>query len=99
MGKLKMIRHGDILLKQPEGFSIPASVALEHVALLHKGDNHAHTIVSGDAQKKETYFRALTDVTVDHAEHGKGIIPKGDYLFEIKSEYDHFAEESRQVLD
>ena len=49
------------------------------------------------------YLRVLSDITLEHPEHRiegqPAILPIGDYWVEIKSEYDHFIEESREVID
>lgn len=103
MGKIKLLRHGDILLKQPDGFKIPKGVKMTAMKLLHQGLNHAHTIKKGRAVSGELngvkYMRVKERMTVVHDEHGKGIVPVGDYIVEIKSEYDHFKEESKRVVD
>lgn len=103
MGKINMARHGDVLIKTKEDFAIPKSIKLERINLLHQGLNHSHTIESGLAlsgnEGDKKYLRVVEPLTVDHVEHGKGEIPVGDYWMEIKSEYDHFSEEFRQVLD
>lgn len=105
MAKLKTLlrRHGDVLLKTREGFRIPEETKLERLTLLHKGEQHDHSIKNGMALHGlvdgKRYLRVIENLTIDHPEHGQGEVPAGDYWIEIKSEYDHLEEESRQVVD
>ena len=70
---------------------------------LFAGTRKDHAIISGVAVHGSLdgirYLRVVEPVTVDHIEHGKGEIPPRDYWVEIKQEYDHLEEESRQVID
>lgn len=99
----KMRRHGDVLLKTRDGFAIPIGVNLVPMPLLHRGANHDHSVKSGKAVHGELdskrYMRVTKKLTLDHPEHGQGDVPPGDYWVEIKSEYDHLENESRQVVD
>lgn len=104
MGTLKLYRHGDVMMKTREGFEIPNGISLSPLTLLYRGANHDHSVKSGKAMEGRSedgkrYLRVVEDLTVDHPEHGQGTLPPQDYWVEIKSEYDHFAEESRQVID
>lgn len=103
MATVMLRRHGDIMIKTFEGFKIPKEVKLAPVKSLFKGQHHEHFIASGKATHGEKdgkrYLRVVKPVVVDHDEHGKGDIPVGDYYVEQKLEYDHFLEESRQVID
>lgn len=100
---IKIRRHGDVMIKTFEGFKIPEEVNLQSVKVLHGGAHHDHYFSSGlsvvgelDGKK---YLRVIENSVIDHDEHGPGPVPVGDYYVEIKKEYDHFLEESRQVID
>lgn len=103
MGAIKLRRHGDVMIKTYEGFKIPDSVKLEPVRVLHGGNNHDHFFASGKPlvgeMEGKRFLKVVEDAVIDHEEHGKGDIPQGDYYVEIKQEYDHFLEESRQIQD
>jgi hypothetical protein len=45
------------------------------------------------------YLRTHAPIEVGHEEHKTVTIPPGEYRIGIVQEYDHFAEEARQVLD
>lgn len=97
-------RHGDVMVKTYDGFKIPKGAKLKAVKVLHQGNNHEHYISAGRALVGEKdgkkYLRVVgKSATLDHLEHGKGQVPSGDYYVEIKSEFDHFLEESRAVID
>lgn len=101
MKKIKVYRHGDVMIWS--GAKIPKRIKLEVSKVLHKGENHSHDIISGRAEIGENnghkYLRCKRKITLDHIEHGKATLPAGDYEIKIKVEYDHFLEESKQVVD
>ena len=45
------------------------------------------------------FLRVEAPIEVGHEEHKTVTIPPGEYRIGIVQEYDHFAEEARQVLD
>lgn len=47
----------------------------------------------------EVYLSAPSGAEVTHQEHRTVTVPPGDYDRRIVQEYDHFAEESRAVVD
>lgn len=103
MATVIMRRHGDQMIKTYPGFKIPKQAKLAAVKVLFRGDNHVHKFVAGQALMGEfegkRFLRVKKDATLDHEEHGRGIVPVGDYYVETKVEYDHWSEESRQVID
>lgn len=97
---MNYFQTGDVLYKKteklPEGLkSIPGN-------LIHNGYSHQHTI-EGDFEllNNDTDFYVLAKDTCKllHAEHKTIDIPAGIYKKEIVKEYDHFLEESREVVD
>jgi hypothetical protein len=65
--------------------------------------NHFHVIDAPatvfDMENGTREFSVDSSVTVRHEEHGPIDIPAGDYASGIVQEYDHMAEEARQVQD
>jgi len=91
------------MIKQYKGFKIPKKIKLKATKILHQGEQHSHHFIKGESLIGEgngkKYLRVKKLAIVDHAEHGKGDIPVGDYYVEVKLEYDHFLNESREVID
>ena len=92
---------GDVLYKSVN--ELPAN-KMKKVpgSLIHKGQNHHHTINGKfDLLEKEgvMFIVAKGKCQLLHEEHATVDLPKGIYLKEIVVEYDHFLEESRQVID
>jgi len=98
-----LYRHGDVMLKKtsiPLTRDIPTAVS----ALLHKGENHHH-MLGGEFYIREhggeKYVGVTGPTTLTHEEHGPiTLTPDGTELqVAIQLEYDHFLEESREVVD
>ncbi len=63
---------------------------------------HAHRVAGVsvfEEQDGTRTFSARRSVTVTHEEHGPIVLPKGKFTSARVREYDHFAEEARQVAD
>jgi hypothetical protein len=97
----KVYRHGDVMIWAID--KLPKGIEPHRGSVLHSGDNNSHDIISGDAFIGESsgkkFLVCKSEVTLDHAEHGKGVLPEGIYEIRIKREYDHMLEESREVVD
>lgn len=52
-----------------------------------------------DKETKTKYLNVFEPTALSHEEHHTITIPPGEYRIGIVQEYDHFAEEARQVLD
>lgn len=52
-----------------------------------------------DKQTGTRYLKVLEPTDLTHEEHNTIILPPGEYEIGIVQEYDHFAEEARQVQD
>lgn len=91
---------GDILYKEID--TIPVNSLELHGNLVHLGNDHRHTI-EGEfklySKEKEMFIECAGDCELKHEEHKPIIIPKGFYKKEIVKEYDHWLEESREVID
>lgn len=70
--------------------------------LIHKGEQHHH-VIKGDFElygnKQTEYIIANSDCELLHDEHDTVSLPKGIWHKTIQKEYDHFEEESREVID
>lgn len=105
--KIKLFRHGDVMILTKKDFEIPDGVPLFKNSLIHKGTNNSHVIKMGEALIGEhdgkKYIRVTKDAVVSHiggsSSHGDGELPKGDYWAEIQTFYDHIAEEAKKVVD
>ena len=101
-----LIQQGDVILKQIS--SLPEGKGVERKSrgfVLAEGEStgHAHTIedeVELVEKNGVLYLGVKGDsVTLKHEEHGHVEIPAGNYEISIVKEYDHFAEEARNVVD
>jgi hypothetical protein len=78
---------------------------LKHLVLAEgEATGHSHKIVSGDATlflyNQQMFLKVYSEsAKLIHEEHGKIEIPQGDYVITKVLEYDHFLEESREVID
>jgi hypothetical protein len=99
---MKYYQQGDVLLKTTQGIK---GKKLNHLTLAEgEVSGHHHTITKGEAELYEhegTLFLRVTGEEADltHQEHNTITLPKGDYEVGIAQEYDHFAEEARNVAD
>lgn len=107
LNKVKMRRHGDVMILTKQGFEIPKSIKLKTDKLIHKGNNNSHVISKGMAlvgsEGDKKFLRVVKDAVVSHvggsATHESKPLPKGDYWVEIQTFYDHLTEESKRVVD
>ena len=82
--------------------------------LILKGQSNSHALYGGKFQlykkDEQVFLEVLEATTLDHvkdhlsqspqkAEHHAQVIEIGEYFLSIVQEYDHFKEESRQVID
>lgn len=91
---------GDVLYKQVDKFPILRKKVNGN--LIHKGENHHHTIKGKFAlsEKDGTMFiDAKATCLLQHEEHKTIKLPKGKYKKDLVNEFDHFLEESRKVID
>ena len=97
-----LYQQGDVLLTK---VSSVKGKRLSHLTLANgEHTGHHHTVTVGDAELYEhegTLFLRVTseEAVLTHQEHGPVTLPAGDYKVGIVQEYDHFAEEARDVRD
>ncbi len=97
-----LYRHGDVNLKKYSGEILEVKNPLSK-GIIHKGNNNNHEYESGFFEVQDVSGKrilvVLDDSTIGHNEHGNQVTPPGSYEIDIAREYDHFLEESRQVID
>lgn len=89
-------RHGDVLIKKHD---VALEGEMQKSGLLYQGQNHSHYIKSGAFIFKDNILDVRDHCILTHAEHGDITIPVGLYLVDVQQEYDHFLQESRNVID
>ena len=102
-GNNHLIQQGDVLLFS--GATVPAGSTRRPHTRLAEGEvtGHCHEAVGDGVELVERagvlYLVAPHGGEVTHQEHATVEIPAGTYRVERVKEYDHFAEEARQVED
>lgn len=64
--------------------------------------SHAAQAIPGNALYEldgQRYLETTDGTTITHEEHKPVQVPPGEYMIGIVREYDHFAEEAREVMD
>lgn len=96
-------QQGDVTIKPVA--EVPAGAKPSGSNVLREGEatGHAHRAVAGDVQLfiegNQLFMRAPSGTEVRHEEHNVVEVPPGIYEIGGVREYDHFAEEAREVLD
>jgi len=104
---MEYYQQGDVLIKLV--VAIPSDSKQfqteEANPVLARGEvtGHAHRVVGAVWMFRnpdgEVFMKAPGRITIVHEEHRTLQIPPGIYKIEAVREYDHFAEEARQVRD
>jgi hypothetical protein len=100
---LVWFQQGDVTIKPVA--SIPEGANLVNTRVLREGEatGHAHRATGEGVQLfldgGTLYMRVPSGTEVVHEEHKTLTVPPGVYEIGAVREYDHFAEESRVVLD
>lgn len=91
---------GDVLYFQAEG--VPPTAKAIKGNLIHKGQTHEH-LIEGEFELlidgEDLFIRASEPCRLTHGEHKAIELPAGVYKKRVVMEYDHWLEESRQVID
>lgn len=95
-------QQGDCLLKVTEKFPFGGTPVASD--LLFKGTQHHHRLRGEFVQTDDSSGTRFVKVgeggaELFHEEHRTIKIPPGEYRLDFVQEYDHFLEESRQVID
>ena len=99
------VQHGDVTIKPIDKIPSDAKRTEQRVLAFGEVTGHAHRLL--DDADVEVYEREGTlflrvgpeGAGVTHEEHGVGLIEPGAYQVGRVREYDHFAEEAREVRD
>ena len=98
-------QQGDVLITPA---TLPADAHLAGEGILARGEatGHAHRLdAATDGLLYETSDGRLflrvgpQGARITHEEHRPVVVPQGEYVIGRVREYDHFAEEARQVRD
>ncbi|MBD3331006.1 hypothetical protein GF354_05805 [Candidatus Peregrinibacteria bacterium] len=108
-------QQGDVILKKVSNLPANLKKVNTNILAEGEATGHFHAICEKDSfiQKKEnvdkftfykgddgqTYVKIEKELDLLHQEHDKIEIQPSIYKIEIVREYDHFAEEARQVAD
>lgn len=96
-------QQGDVLIKPTD--KIPDGAVLKDDRILARGEatGHKHLACGTGVQlytfQAEIFMEVSNSASITHAEHETLEIPAGLYYVQIVREYDHFAEEARNVRD
>lgn len=96
-------QQGDVLIKPVR--AIPKGAARVSGNVLAEGEatGHKHAATAEDVRlfifDGTLYMRAPRGTQIVHEEHATQDIPPGNYVIGTVREYDHFAEETRYVVD
>jgi hypothetical protein len=96
-------QQGDVLIKKVD-YKIKG-LKLNHLVLAEgEATGHNHRITEGIASlimmNKILHLQVFSETAkIEHQEHNEINLLKGDYQIDIKREYDHFEEETREVVD
>jgi hypothetical protein len=106
----KYFQQGDVLMfpvKLPKGAKRLQTNVLqegEHTGHAHRlqfrhDDQSIGSGVFQHPKSLEKYFKLEKPTALRHEEHKEIMMPAGEYRVGIVREYDHFAEEARNVVD
>jgi len=103
-----LYQQGDVLLTKISALPKGAQKRLGRVVLA-EGEVTGHAHVATATRPEWTvelferegtlYLRTTGDAAITHEEHGAITVPPGVYQIGKVQEYDHFAEEAREVRD
>lgn len=96
-------QQGDILIKRIEAIPAEAQETKDTI-IAHGESGHTHRLARNASAVimmlgAIQYLRVYHDTPIEHEEHDTQIIPPGDYIIGRVKEFDHFLNESRQVMD
>lgn len=99
----KYFQAGDLLFF--EGAKIPKDVTEKKDGVILHSDTtgHSHKVIGPEAKlylkDGKTYISTSEIAILTHPEHKDLALPPGNYEMRIVQEFDHLAEESRNVID
>ena len=96
-----LYQQGDVLLFVVNEIPLTAQKHTNNHLAEGEASGHFHAAVGGTvlAEKDDLYLDAPEGCEVTHQEHKTITLPPGKFKVGIVQEYDHFAEEAREVRD
>lgn len=100
----RKIQQGDVLLRSCATIPGKAKKKTDTIVAYGEVTNHKHEVIGEGVEvfEDETgvlYVSAPSGGRIRHEEHDPIELPPGNYTISIVQEYDHFAEEARNVAD
>ena len=105
MASMTYMQHGDVLIRAIPALPPGARRSTRRILAEGEATGHAHRLMEeADVEVFEhegTLFLRVgpRGAMVTHEEHGPAVIPPGEYQVGRVQEYDHFAEEARNIRD
>lgn len=99
---MKYFQQGDILFKEATFKLKGLKEVKSRIIKLGSASGHAHVLKGGKLlmDSKDNMFILADDKTyADHDEHKPIKLQKGKYSVSVVLEYDHWLEESKEVID
>ena len=99
------LQQGDVLLKPntipPQSKATEGNVLQEgeHTGHAHRLHGEGFTVFEHPTTKRKHLRVVKEGVMLRHEEHKAFAVPPGDYEISIVKEFDHFEEETREVVD
>lgn len=94
-------QQGDVLLKEIDKKAIKGVEVKDDNVI--KSASNQHSLGNGNyaiyKDNDDVYLEIKSQTEVLHQEHDKLVIPTGFYKVVTVLEYDHFLEESKEVID
>lgn len=95
-------QQGDCLFHEAKFSIVGKKIVKSGLIKLGSASGHAHVLKNGKLyldKENKMYIVADKKTQVVHDEHKPIDLPKGKYFIDTVKEYDHFLEESKQVVD
>lgn len=99
---MKLIRHGDILLREVADIETNEKPVKKHCLAEGEVTGHMHMLhgsVIPFRYEDKDYIKAITSLKLRHQEHNEVEVPVGTYEIVFEREYDPFKNELRKVVD
>jgi len=100
---MRKLQQGDVILNEVPCVPTAAQKRDSCVLAEGKATGHHHVVVGDDVEVFEAdgvlYLHVPDSAVIEHKEHRRIEVPAGDYRVQKVREYDHFAEEAREVRD
>jgi len=101
---MRFFQQGDVLIESVDAIPTEAQRKSNNHVAEGEATGHYHEVVGDGVAVLKVGDVLFVDIPEDgakvtHQEHGDISLPAGKYRSRIVQEYDHFAEEARDVID